>query len=106
MRNFESIFNTRRDAVRTVDSLMDRDTFESIFLSHADSLVDLYETNRKEDWEWFEPTVTYSNAKLSESLILAYKYTKDRTYRKAGLATLDFLTETQMKSSPTSIAPR
>ncbi|AKB28760.1 glycosyltransferase (group I) [Methanosarcina siciliae T4/M] len=95
--SFESIFNSRRDAVRAVDSLIDRDTFESLFLSHADSLVDLYEANRKEDWEWFEPTVTYSNAKLSESLILAYKYTKDRTYRKAGLATLDFLTETQWK---------
>lgn len=95
--SFESIFNSRRDAVRAVDSLIDRDTFESIFLSHADSLVDLYEANRKEGWEWFEPTVTYSNAKLSESLILAYNYTKDRTYRKAGLDTLDFLTETQWK---------
>ncbi|WP_440948463.1 glycosyltransferase family 4 protein [Methanosarcina sp. T3] len=95
--SFESIFNSRRDAVRTVDSLIDRDTFESIFFSHADSLVDLYEANRKESWDWFEPTVTYSNAKLSESLILAYKYTKDRTYRRTGLATLDFLTEIQWK---------
>ena len=76
---------------------VDADSFESIFLSHADSLVDLYETNRKEGWEWFEPTVTYSNAKLSESLILAYKYTRDRTYRRTGLATLDFLTEIQWK---------
>ena len=71
--------------------------FESIFISHANSLVDLYETNHKEDWNWFEPTVTYSNAKLSESLLLAYNYTKDRTYRKIGLATLDFLTEIQWR---------
>ncbi|KKH95717.1 glycosyl transferase [Methanosarcina sp. 1.H.T.1A.1] len=94
---FESIFNSRRDAVRAVDSLIDKDTVESIFTSHADSLVDLYEANRKEDWNWFEPTVTYSNAKLSEALILAYNYTKDRTYRRVGLATLDFLTEVQWK---------
>ena len=60
-------------------------------------LVDLYEANHKEDWNWFEPTVTYSNAKLSESLLLAYNYTKNRTYREIGLATLDFLTEIQWK---------
>ncbi|MDY9925120.1 glycosyltransferase family 4 protein [Methanosarcina sp.] len=95
--SFESVFNSRRDAVRSIDSLVDRDTFESIFISHADSLVDLYKANSKEGWDWFEPTVTYSNAKLSESLILAYKYTKDRTYRRVGLATLDFLTEAQWK---------
>ncbi|AKB21879.1 glycosyltransferase family 4 protein [Methanosarcina sp. WH1] len=94
--SFESIFNTHRDAGRSIDSLIE-DNFESIFISHADSLIDLYEANRKEGWNWFEPTVTYSNAKLSESLILAYNYTKDRTYRRVGLNTLDFLTDIQWK---------
>ena len=92
---FESVFNSRRDVVKPIDTLVDRDNFESIFISHADSLVDLYEANHKEDWNWFESTVTYSNAKLSESLLLAYNYTKNRTYREIGLATLDFLTEIQ-----------
>ncbi len=95
--DFESTFISRRDTVRSIDALVDKDTFQSIFISHADSLVDLYETNHKEGWNWFEPTVTYSNAKLSESLILAYNYTKNRTYRKVGLATLDFLTDIQWK---------
>jgi glycosyltransferase involved in cell wall biosynthesis len=94
---FESIFSSRRDAVKSIYSLVSKDIFESIFISHADSLIDLYEANHKEDWNWFEPTVTYSNAKLSESLLLAYNYTKNRTYRKVGLATLDFLTEIQWK---------
>jgi hypothetical protein len=94
---FGSVFNSRRNDVNAVDSFIDRDTFESIFTSHADSLVDLYEANHKEDWNWFESTVTYGNAKLSESLLLAYNYTKNRTYRKVGLATLDFLTEIQWK---------
>ncbi len=94
---FESVFNSRRDAVKSIDSLISKDAFESIFINHANSLVDLYEANHKEDWNWFEPIVTYSNAKLSESLLLAYNYTKDRTYRKVGLATLDFLTEIQWK---------
>ncbi|MFI5383369.1 MAG: glycosyltransferase [Methanosarcina thermophila] len=94
---FEPVFNSRRDAVKPIDSLASKDDFESIFISHADSLVELYEANHKEDWDWFEPIVTYSNAKLSEALLLAYDYTKDRTYRKVGLATLDFLTEIQWK---------
>ena len=94
---FEPVFNSRRDAVRSIDSLVSKDVFESIFVKHADSLVDLYETNYKPDWNWFEPTVTYSNAKLSEALLLAYNYTKDKRYRKVGLETLDFLTETQWK---------
>jgi glycosyltransferase involved in cell wall biosynthesis len=94
---FEPVFNSRRDAVKPIDSLASKDEFESIFISHADSLVELYEANHKEDWDWFEPIVTYSNAKLSEALLLAYDYTKDRTYRKVGLATLDFLTEIQWK---------
>lgn len=92
---FESIFTSRRDAVKSVNSLVDKDIFESIFISYANSLVDLYDTNSREDWNWFEPTITYSNAKLSEALLLAYNYTKDRTYRKVGLSTLDFLTEIQ-----------
>jgi hypothetical protein len=94
---FGSIFNSRRDAVKSVDSLIEKEAFASIFIKLADSLVDLYETNHKEDWNWFGPTVTYSNAKLSESLLLAYNYTKDRTYRKIGLDTLDFLTEIQWR---------
>ncbi len=92
---FESVFNSRRDAVKSIDPLVDKQTFESIFISHANSLVNLYEANHKEDWNWFEPTVTYSNAKISESLLLAYNYTKNRTYREIGLSTLDFLTEIQ-----------
>ncbi len=94
---FESIFISRRDAVKSIDSLVDRDTFESVFINHANALVNLYEANHKEDWNWFEPTITYSNAKLSEALLLAYNYTKDRVYRKIGLSTLNFLTEIQWK---------
>jgi glycosyltransferase involved in cell wall biosynthesis len=65
---FDPLFKSAEDAVWSL--AIDKETFESIFSSHADSLVDLYETNHKEDWNWFEPTVTYSNAKLSESLLL------------------------------------
>jgi hypothetical protein len=97
---FESVFDSRRhsDDVKYVDTFGDKRIFENIFIDIANSLVDLYEIKHKEDWHWFESTVTYSNAKLSEALLLAYDYTKDRMYRKIGLVTLDFLTEIQWKN--------
>ncbi len=95
---YESPFNSHKDAVKYIDSFVGKNSFESILINHADSLVDLYETNHNEGWNWFEPTVTYSNAKISESLLLAYNYTKDKTYKKIGLDTLDFLTEIQWKN--------
>ncbi len=93
----ESLFNSYTDTVEYIDAFVEKNAFESIFVNHANSLVDLYEINHKEDWNWFEPTITYSNAKLSESLLLAYNYTKDKTYKKIGLDTLDFLTEIQWR---------
>ena len=97
---FESVFDSHRhsDDVKYVDTFGDKRIFENIFIDNANSLVDLYEIKHKEDWHWFESTVTYSNAKLSEALLLAYDYTKDRMYRKIGLVTLDFLTEIQWKN--------
>ena len=32
---FESVFNSRRDTVKSIDSLVDKDNFESIFITHA-----------------------------------------------------------------------
>lgn len=68
---------------------------EHILIDRANYLVDMYKKNHKDNWHWFESTVTYSNAKLCEALLLAFDYTKDRTYRRIGLTTLDFLTEIQ-----------
>ena len=34
-------------------------------------LYDLYESQSSADWQWFEPVVTYDNARLSQALLLA-----------------------------------
>jgi len=61
----------------------------------ACDLAVLYEDNRTADWEWFEPVLTYGNAKLSEAMILAYEATGEQSLLRVGLATLDFLTQCQ-----------
>ena len=84
-------------SIKYADTLADKHDLEKILVSHADSLVNLYDIVHKDDWQWFESYVTYSNAKLSEALLLAYDYTKNQTYKDVGLRTLDFLTTIQLK---------
>jgi glycosyltransferase involved in cell wall biosynthesis len=57
----------------------------------ADILVSHYKTNSKEDWQWFEPYLTYSNSKLPEALLYTYQVTKEPHYLEIALKTLDFL---------------
>ena len=40
---------------------------------------------------WFEPCLTYDNARLPEALILAGGYLRDREIKSAGLGALDFI---------------
>ena len=38
----------------------------------ADSLVQRYHDEVKADWQWFEPHLTYDNARLTQALFDAY----------------------------------
>lgn len=62
-----------------------------MLISHADFLLDRFNDNATEDWQWFEQSLTYSNAVLAEAMLLAYKVTGNYLYFKAGKTTLDFL---------------
>ncbi len=63
--------------------------------SGADHLVKLYRTNRDTGWEWFEPAVTYANAKVPYALMLAYEVFKESSYLDTAQETLNFLTNLQ-----------
>ncbi len=58
---------------------------------HADFLLDRWNDNASSDWQWFEQSLTYSNAILPEAMLLAYKVTGDDLYFRAGKSALDFL---------------
>lgn len=57
----------------------------------ADHLVSLYNDNRSDDWQWFEPYLTYANARIPESLYLAYQLRKRDKYLDVAEASLNFL---------------
>ncbi len=70
------------------------------FASHmreklAARLVELYRAHSSEDWKWFEPTVTYDNAKLCQALISTGSETGGNEMLEIGLTSLRWLLEAQ-----------
>jgi len=59
-------------------------------------LVDLFRANSSEDWQWFERSVTYDNAKLSHALILSGYWTSQGETLEIGLKSLRWLLDAQM----------
>ena len=58
-------------------------------------LVDLYRRVRQPEWHWFETTVSYDNARLSQALILSGYWTSQFDVLEIGLESLRWLTTCQ-----------
>ncbi|MAG52695.1 MAG: glycosyl transferase [Nanoarchaeota archaeon] len=69
----------------------DKNLYDEI-VKLADSLVKDYNSNKSEEWDWFEDSLTYSNGKIPEALFLAYEVTEDKKYLEIAEKTLNFLT--------------
>ena len=61
----------------------------------ADKLLDIYRRTADRDWPWFEDRATYSNARLSQALIVSGSRMHDEEMTAAGLRSLDWLATTQ-----------
>jgi glycosyltransferase involved in cell wall biosynthesis len=64
----------------------------------ADRLLDLLQRTSEGDWRWFEDSVTYCNARLSQALIVSGDRMHNIKMTDAGLQSLDWLLSLQ--SSP------
>jgi uncharacterized protein YyaL (SSP411 family) len=62
----------------------------------ADNFVQHYQDQVKDDWNWFEPNLTYDNARLSQALFQAYNVVDDHKYLEVAKESMDFLIKTQM----------
>jgi hypothetical protein len=62
----------------------------------ADKLLQHYKEEVKHDWHWFEPHLTYDNARLPQALFIAYEMVGNQKYLDAAVESLDFLLKTQM----------
>jgi len=59
----------------------------------ADLLCTLFERVSSPDWQWFEPYLTYSNARMPHALFLAFRTTQDQRYLEIARKTTSFLTQ-------------
>lgn len=65
--------------------------------THASFLANLYVSHSEEDWNWFEPYLTYANARLPQALFSAYILNDDDSYLDIAVNSLEFLIDTQLK---------
>jgi glycosyltransferase involved in cell wall biosynthesis len=59
----------------------------------ANSILEAYEKSSSENWHWFEDKLTYDNARIAESLFLAYEITLNERYLEVGERTINFLSD-------------
>ncbi len=57
----------------------------------SNKLIKLYELNHESNWKWFEPSLTYSNCKISRALLHSYMATQEKKYLEVGIESIDFL---------------
>ena len=64
-------------------------------LELAQRLFDLHQMHSSSEWNWFEPFLSYANAKLPHALLMAGHWTGTGAWRDAGLESLDWLMKQQ-----------
>jgi glycosyltransferase involved in cell wall biosynthesis len=61
----------------------------------ANRLLEIYERTHSEEWRWFEKSLSYSNARLSQALILAGWRSDNQRMIEAGMDSLKWLVAEQ-----------
>lgn len=61
----------------------------------ARNLLRIYQSTRTSTWHWFEDSLAYSNARLSQALLLAASRTADQELLAVGLESLEWLAKQQ-----------
>jgi len=71
----------------------------------ADKLLDIYERSHSKTWQWFEKSLSYSNARLSQALMLAGWRSDNLRMIDAGLQSLKWLVAEQHRGDADVFVP-
>jgi glycosyltransferase involved in cell wall biosynthesis len=71
----------------------------------ANRLLDIYERSHSDGWHWFEKSLTYSNARLSQALIVAGWRSNNERMMAAGIESLEWLAAAQHCGDPEVFVP-
>lgn len=63
----------------------------------GEQLTKQFERESSPEWQWFEPYLTYANARLPHSLFLAYDSAKEPKLLETAVKSIDFLIKVQSK---------
>jgi hypothetical protein len=67
------------------------DTKTNLVTKLSNKMMQMYEENKKHNWRWFEPVLTYDNAILPLALLNAYAITGNEDYLSVALESMSFL---------------
>jgi uncharacterized protein YyaL (SSP411 family) len=59
--------------------------------AYASRLASIYERSSDGKWNWFGEELTYANAKMPQSMLLAFEVTGDNRFLTIGIDSLEFL---------------
>jgi glycosyltransferase involved in cell wall biosynthesis len=71
----------------------------------ANRLLHIYEQSSTETWRWFEKSLAYSNARLSQALILAGSRSGNRKMIATGIESLEWLVAAQHQGNEEIFVP-
>jgi glycosyltransferase involved in cell wall biosynthesis len=71
----------------------------------ANRLLDIYERSHSESWRWFEKSLSYANARLSQALILAGWRSDNHRMIEAGMDSLKWLVVEQHRGDDKMFVP-
>jgi glycosyltransferase involved in cell wall biosynthesis len=71
----------------------------------ANRLLDIYERSHSATWRWFEKSLSYSNARLSQALILAGWRSDNQRMIEAGIDSLKWLVAEQHRDDKEMFVP-
>jgi len=71
----------------------------------ANRLLDIYRQSHSKTWQWFEKSLSYSNARLSQALILAGGRSGNQRMMDAGLESLRWLVAEQHRGDEDIFVP-
>lgn len=62
-----------------------------IFKNLSARLYEYYTVVRTEDWQWFESSLTYANARLPQAMLMAGQHLNNKDYISSGMESLSWL---------------
>lgn len=71
----------------------ERADIKSKIIELSDHFVEAFEKNSRNNWQWFEPYLTYANGRLPHALLLSYAITGEKKYLEIAERSLAFLQE-------------